>query len=223
MKNRILSILCIFLLLIFVFINNSFAYTSTEDIVCKEPTNTYLATALAELQQTYPEEDYYYTYGYSYGPRCFYLVFFEKQYLKINPYIYYTEYTYQNNDYYDLKVSDDNTKVPCAVYKIYDGRYALEGNYSYDDHVPAFTKVSNSTEPVEFTANFNVYNNSSCTDFFFNTPVTGILAPILEKVEMSEPILTTVVGLVGLLIPLLICLLGFWKAWGLLSKILHKS
>ena len=67
------------------------------------------------------------------------------------------------------------------------------------------------------------------TVFFQKTPVTEqttkptILYPILEKTEMKEPIITTIVGLAKLLIPLLICLIGFWKAWQLLSKTLYKA
>lgn len=80
------------------------------------------------------------------------------------------------------------------------------------------------------TSGVDIYSNNSYTEIFFQkTPVAEteeiqkVLFPILEKVEMKEPIVTTIVGLAKLLIPLLICLLGFWKACRLLSKILHKS
>lgn len=204
MKNKILTINIIFILISLIFINNSFAYTATEDIVYTEPTNSYLSTAITELQKTYPEEEFYYVYGYSYGPRCFYLTFFEKHYLKIKPYLLEPTYTFQNNDYYAIKVSNDKTTVSASVYKVFDSSYSLDGNYTYEDCVPAFTMYSNSTEPVEFTANFNVYTNSSGTDFFFNSPVTEPEIPEtveIPAVETVEQIPTAMVETMKMIIP----------------------
>lgn len=67
---------------------------------------------------------------------------------------------------------------------------------------------------------------SGMRSFFQSTPATTsttVLATILGKMEMNQQITTTIVGLAVLLIPLLICLIGFWKAWQLLLKMLHKS
>lgn len=212
MKNKILPIFCLFILFNFVFINNiAFAYTPTENIVCIEPTNTYLPTALEELQKTYPEEDYYYTYGYAYAFRCYALCFFEKQYLKITPYIYYSDYTYETHDYYNVKVSNDGTDVPVIIYNVYDNYYSFYCNSTYDDFVSAFSIPIDSTDGVEFTANFNIYTNSSYTGFFFNTPVTGTLAPILEKVEMMEPTMKEILILVPTILILIASYLGLRK------------
>ena len=55
--------------------------------------------------------------------------------------------------------------------------------------------------------------------FFSVTP----LAQVVSKVELTQGITTTIVGLVKLLIPLLIFLVGFWKAWAFLSKTLRQA
>lgn len=75
-----------------------------------------------------------------------------------------------------------------------------------------------STQFTYIKSDFYIYNADG--SIFF--PVTP-LAQILGKVEMTQEITTTIVGLAKLLIPLLACLLGLWKAWQILSKLLHKA
>lgn len=58
--------------------------------------------------------------------------------------------------------------------------------------------------------------------FFLLTPHSVIRVKVMG-VEMAKPVMTTIVGLVKLLIPLLIFLVGFWKAWAFLSKTLRQA
>lgn len=74
---------------------------------------------------------------------------------------------------------------------------------------------------VDFTflkSNCPVYDTEGKV-FFAVTP----LAQIVSKVELTQEITTTIVGLLKLLIPLLICLLSFWKGWKFFLEILHKA
>lgn len=103
-----------------------------------------------------------------------------------------------------------------------------EYNFDTAEFEVAFTsnmdRFSHTIDVIEVVySSKGIYNNDGTT-FFMNPPVQqGVVAQKLEEVEMLDPITTTLVGLAKLLIPLLICLLGFWKAWQLLLKILHKS
>lgn len=73
----------------------------------------------------------------------------------------------------------------------------------------------------------DLYRYQSFTSFFQPTPVPSMvnipIAKELEKVEMTQEITTTLVGLAKYLIPLLVSLLAFWKAWQILSHSLHKA
>lgn len=85
----------------------------------------------------------------------------------------------------------------------------------------AASKTVFTTVPIEGVSCTDVLDLSSPTE----TPqeARGTLAPIVGKLEIATPITTTLVGLVKLLIPLLICLVGFWKAWQFLSTLLRKA
>ena len=126
----------------------------------------------------------------------------------------------QTNGYYMLECLDANGNK-LEIHKMGTGNgYAQWTDWFYNSD-NAGLKVDCFNNGL-VTANRDI-RSSDGSIFFQVTPVTGTLAPILEKVEMKETITTTIVGLAVLLIPLLICLIGFWKAWKLLSKILHKS
>ena len=72
-------------------------------------------------------------------------------------------------------------------------------------------------------SSYDVLDNEG-TLFFQVTPLgVGSLALIAMRLNLTEEITTTLVGLLKLLIPFLICLIGFWKGWHLLLKILRKA
>lgn len=138
--------------------------------------------------------------------------------------------------YQVLTVYEDN------IFASMSGRLSNKGGINYyeltangsinlvcEKPTNAITEYEYST--ILYSSSDVMVNNGGL--FFQQTPVDKqaltlpleekVLAPIMEKVEMKEPIMITIVGLAKLLIPLLIYLLGFWKAWQVFLKILHKS
>lgn len=114
-----------------------------------------------------------------------------------------------------------DSNINCYTFTLNDDKNGWKQlNFQEDKNI---IEKGFSGEGGVYLATFDIYASKTGDEFFFQrTPVT-VLAPILEKVEMNQQITTTIVGLAVLLIPLLICLIGFWKACRLLSKILHKS
>lgn len=72
-----------------------------------------------------------------------------------------------------------------------------------------------------FFLNNGTFYKSDGSVFFQQTPLRKVL--IQAEVTKNKEVITTIVGLAKSLIPLLICLVGFWKAWRLLSRILFKA
>lgn len=211
MKNKILAISIIFILLSFLFINNS--------VFATETTNTLIVDGhdMSDIYNYFSPDDAFFIYI---APET-------------TSYFFYKP----TANGYTSHVSLFSTSNEATV-QYYDS------SWNYYGHVK-FYSFDTSTEKFNFAwegdvngdhniSNMNiVYSskgiyNSDHTTFFMNPPVTEqpettTLKPILEKVEMKQPIITTIVGLAKLLIPFLVCLIAFWKAWQLLLKILHKS
>ena len=217
MKNKILTISIIFILLSLVFINNCFAFSETINI----NGNSYNCFIPDKAYNTMITLEEYNNSNYKFLANCgdsqLHVYFFPKD-MDIKIWKSNTVGGYQSN-----YASIEN--FSCIYYSIWENSGSINttdknrtdfasanGSYGY------YVNGSNHY----FYTNINIYNDNTCTDFFFKAPVT-VLVPVLEKMEMKEPIVTTIVGLAKLLIPLLICLIAFWKAWRLLSRILHKS
>lgn len=193
MKNKILSIFLIVILISFCFINSVFAVTTN--------------VPESFLNLIYNTEDY--------KSGNYFLMVTENDTTK------YKVYFIPKND--NLKVYCDGSKIyfnpSVSGVKVYGagdtGLGSLIGTYSFSSE-----KYMHDSSNL-FFAEFDVYTDSTYSDFFFDTPT--VLFQVLEKVEMTQEITTTIVGLAKLLIPLLVCLIGFWKAWQALSKQLHKA
>lgn len=142
---------------------------------------------------------------------------------------------------YDYIITSEESKAYIYIYPSETYRCYIEGSLIKTEacKIFAFEDIDNpmSYELVD-GRNFVGYTNANCiiwssfdinnsdgTLFFQRTPLSqGILAPIMgeAKPKMKE-ITTTLVGLAKLLIPLLVCLIGFLKALQLLSKILRQA
>lgn len=68
----------------------------------------------------------------------------------------------------------------------------------------------------------DIYDMSDSNKVVFQGPPVGTLAKVVTLEEAKE-IPITIVGLAKSLIPLLICLISFWKGWQILSRILHRA
>ena len=112
--------------------------------------------------------------------------------------------------------------TPCYMIYLVNGEYVIQPNTC-----TANARLCSASELCYFSTGLYADKDKSSVivepggDFVHLAPLT--LEPILEKVEMTQEITTTIAGLAKLLIPLLVCLVGFWKAWQALSKLLHKA
>lgn len=224
MKNKILTISIIFILISFIFINNVFAYS--EEFEYNSNTYTFYIpdgayNKIQELDLVAKENYYYFAAG-------------------ANSQVYVYLFPSPVNCF--LTKGTNNTDFD---FSSFEGAYyiVLSESGSINSSLRTISSLQQSSaygkmaeRKFYYSSTVNIYTDSSCTDYFFQqppeeipeipeetTPETTTLKLILEKVEMKEPIMTTIVGLAKLLIPLLICLIGFWKAWRLLSKTLYMD
>ena len=106
--------------------------------------------------------------------------------------------------------------------------YFKDGNASFGSYVLSKDTWSFDTKTglfkgANFTflySKFDIYDGNDNV-FFQRTPV-GQLVKVVTLEEAKE-IPLTIVGLAKFLIPLLICLISFWKGWQILSRILHRA
>lgn len=216
MKNKILTISIIFILLSFIFINNnvfasvSYTYNNKEIILPDLPFDT--------------EQHPYYILGY-----CnHYLDGTSSSYL-----VAYPKGTYDK--YYFLNVSGEN----CVSYYGNDSGNKSGWTYYYikysDDYSSSsyqWTSAENtSLDYIKFgskgyiiSSTFDVYTDSSFTDFFFKAPVTEItLAQALEKIQVQEMWKTLMKNVVISLLVFVVSYLALRKAWSFLRTQLKGS
>ncbi|MGN1327824.1 MAG: hypothetical protein ACI4VQ_07110 [Clostridia bacterium] len=90
------------------------------------------------------------------------------------------------------------------------------------------TNGSNYTEVTESEGKYITYSSYDVLDsdgvlFFLQTPLRmGVLAPIVEKVEMI-PVMKEIVGVLPLIIVVVVSLVGLRKALRMLSTLLRKA
>lgn len=225
MKNKILSIFLIFILTSFCFIGNSVLATTTNNTI----------TAVCNTSNPHNGETLTYILPENMTASSHVLVCWSGIYGK---WCLYVARNWSDNTVFRL---DSTYKYLFAYDKKSDTTYDFDV-YVYQsgtDNLPTFDKtaknlywngliyengglpnISVTTDDVYFADNSLCNVASSDVNFFFPNLM---VAPALEKVEMTQEITTTIVGLAKYLIPLLICLLGFWKAWQILSHSLHKA
>lgn len=200
-KNKVLKIVIFLLLLLTFFITNSFASTT---LINSLNVRDYYAIA-EEFANSYDYTIYDYIITSSE----------DEAYI----YIYPTE-EYRCNIIYSSRYSQNLIQTEsCKILAFKDvnnpNSYTLVDGHDYVGYTNADCIIWSS---------FDIYNEDS-TLFFQVTPLSkGILAPIMGEVKpITKEIVITLVGLLKLLIPFLICLLGFWKGWKILLKILHQA
>lgn len=214
--HKILPILSILILVSFIFINNNvFAFSESVDI----NSNSYNCFIPDKAYNTFVTLEEYNNNNYKFfvycGDSLLHVYFFPKN-MDIKIWKSNSGGGFQSN-------YESITDFSCIYYSINESDGLIN---TTDKNRTSFTNARSgyyvSGSNHYFYTNINIYTDNTCTAFFFQiAPLT--LEPILGKVEMTQEITTTIVGLAKLLIPLLICLLGFWKAWQLLSRLLHKA
>lgn len=216
MKNKILAISIIFILLSFIFINNS-VFAASYDLSDYENhvgSNAYLIA--------YDETD-----------KIFYLFVSANSGTK---YFIGGSATVEDSKYISYGIACSGS------YGSWQGNQCNYYVYTFDSSTNTFTNKTTYYPSSQFyfdnnmliiATNTDYYHWENTTPFFQATPLPSVvyiqpltIAEEMEKMkvqELSQTIVTTIVGLAKYLIPLLICLLGFWKAWKLLSKTLRKA
>lgn len=215
MKNRLLSILFVFIFFSFVFINSSYAVRTGADF-----------TELFE---------------YSYWEEFKEDVIKDRPfYIKDNTDDYYLLYCYPCNSHYDswdiesndiyfymdngtLVCRNDTLNEECTHFSDYVLR---EDNFSTSHDCWAyggdyFTKDVLDTN-MEIYLNQPIYSDVNRTEIFFS-PVPATLAQVLELNSPVKTFQTMIVGMIPYLIAFLVGLVAFWKAWQLLLKELRKA
>lgn len=212
MKNKILIITIIFVLISFLFINNSFAVANYPDVAetVESFGHLYRKYIVISCNNNGEEMILLWVFGCS------------SESLIENSRFEITE-TGVDIVVSSLDLTANGGSLQYQSYNILDGKWNAHG-YSYLNNGQTKTLGTGATDGV----NLKIYESShpvyyKGTDTIFSTEPPMILSGIVKEMEMMEPIVTTLLGLLGLLIPLLICLIGFWKVWSLLSRILHKS
>lgn len=141
-----------------------------------------------------------------------YIIFYSIQYDEYNIVFYgdgyisddCSSYCYTNVSGYNrcfLRLIPNSTTFGTVEFRQYSGKDVLFQDYIIDSYKDV------------------LYSDG--TIFFQKTPVTATLAPILEKVEMTEPTMKEILTLVPIMIILIASYLGLRKGLTLL-KILRK-
>ena len=197
--HKILPILSILILVSFIFINNNVFASNISVDISSIVNDSVWCIFLGE------DGNYYLAVGINKGSDCF---------------------MYESNTYLRYRID-----ISGGAWLNYDLYIFDSSNYEFVYHSSQGFNYSGVKEFIYSSKDIKIERGSSDV-FFQQTPVltSSILIQVetslaqeLEKVEMTQEITTTIVGLAKLLIPLLICLLGFCKAWQLLSRLLHKA
>lgn len=212
MKNKIFIISFIFILLSFICFNNS-VFADTADSSEKLIIDGY---DMSDVYNYFSPDDAFYIFCYK--DWVSYQIFKPdgNGYNSYNA-VYKTKVD-NNEDRTVIGSYNDKWEV-CERYDVYayniktnKFEYKYNGTLNGDTHTGCIN--------IKYSSK-GIYNEDH-KSFFFKTPPT-LLAQKLEKVEMTQEITTTLVGLAKYLIPLLVSLLAFWKAWQILCYLLGKA
>ena len=140
--------------------------------------------------------------------------------------------------FYDIEDNRYKLFMPLEINNIYvdrDGTYAYihypssviyyewkegMGSWKYVNSYNTLTDIVFDDIPILYSSFDLKYENGDI--FFQRAPIKANLSQKMREVEMGAT-MTTVVYLIPLLIPLLVCLIGFRKAWAWLSKVLRTA
>lgn len=203
MKNKIFSILCIFLLVITSLFTNVKAIEITSD----------------DLTFNIPNGVYNYLLGnYENGGYLLLVPKSENAVFKI---------TGETNKAYGIMCYFDTSFTTVCPF---DSYYLPFGNGTdFNSSSVSITKDVTTNRTFEknkpfFYSSFDVYNASG--KIFFQKPLLGITKTLVvetEKAQIAEQIKIMIAGFLKYLIALVISVIAFWKGWQFLSIQLRKN
>lgn len=205
MKNKILSILCIFILVSFIFINNNTFATSNSFYLSINGT-------IVELP------DFYNNINTSNG---FIITSSDLNEFRIMEFL---DTPYDNRVFSEVLYSFETFRYYTSEakilgsWKIYtytlDGSYTVE--YTSNDHWDWSYHW-----PVVYSS-YNIYDVDGQL-FFHQAPLSLTAIQVLEQNSPMKIFQTMTHGMIPYLIVFLVGLVAFWKAWQLLLKELRKA
>lgn len=184
--------------------------------------------ASSEKSFDFNDSTYYYNlpegcinYIIAYDSNSSFLLFYTKD--NDGVFNYGTRGGYPSVQYYTDKSFSSIKKYYRTYNKIYattqsDGKKFID--FANSNSLREYDTFSNCLGLVYSTV--NIYDMNDSNKVVFQAPPVPILAKVVELGEAKE-ITTTLAGLLKLLIPLLICLLGLWKGLNLLLRILRMA
>lgn len=174
--------------------------------------------------------DYYYFVYYSLGDYCYNSILIPKNKLDYSRPLLLTDYWSQSGGiaiYVLLGNSDFSDDVIYLAGRAGVGNEVYNGNSYGVIYLTGYYDESDKTSTVSLATNFdrNMYIplSNGTEKVFLTAPAQGILAPRLEQVEMSQPMMTILGGFLKYLVPLVVLLVAFWKGWQLLLRLLERA
>lgn len=86
--------------------------------------------------------------------------------------------------------------------------------------------IWNNNGKYEIFSNYDIYNSSSCTDFFLKAPPKTIAVVLTQEIKRSKiagTLKTMIIGFLKYLIVFVTSVIAFWKGWRFLFRNFKKA
>lgn len=207
MKNKVLSILFIFIFISFLFINNSFA---ANDLTPIEIVDEKLFNLIYD-HELYKSGDYHFFIGGN-DMTTYKIIFIKKA---DNLKIYIDGFNSSNSSYW-LYFNQPSIVYTFMFHQGGTQLYKINGDYSTSREL--LYKPS-----TGFYSTIDVYNDDSYTDYFLKLPEHSVLAQALDNNNPNDIFKSMISSMIPYLLVFLVGLIAFWKAWRFLSKEFRKA
>lgn len=210
LKNK--RIFLILLVLLFLFVCNSFSYGATSFIPSSVNISDEGLIKAIKSNEYYNNDNYCFFSGFQYGHRAYWYAFVEKK-----PGVKF--YMVPENDYQGYKYYHIEASEPVQVYRYKYGTTETLNDVGTFILTLTSKNFENDTCYLECFSNCNIYMSESSNDFFLMTP--SILGPIAVKLEMME-VLRQVILIIPLILVVVVSFLGLRKALRIFLTLLRR-
>lgn len=212
MKNKILSILCVFILVSCLFINNNVFAANTVDVIDIEDEALF---NLIYQTEEYKSGDYYFVVGRGDNSSAYYKIVFLKKTDNLKAYVN----NFSGSDYYVYYSVGNDQSIYKATINPTELVF-LENKISHKSNLFYLSKSG------MFYANFDIYSDNTYTDFFFKAPIMEQELTMAQILEQNNPVQTfsnLMKNVVVSLVVFLVGLVAFLKAWTWLKSQLRQG
>ena len=210
MINKILSILCVFILVSCLFINNNVFAANTVDVIDIEDEALF---NLIYQTEEYKSGDYYFVVGRN--DVSYYKIVFLRKTDNLKAYVN----NFSGSEYYIYY----SVGIAQSIYRASKNPTELTLMETKDSNKS--NKLYNS-KSGEFYANFDIYSDNTYTDFFFKAPIMEQELTMAQILEQNNPVQTfsnLMKNVVVSLVVFLVGLVAFLKAWTWLKSQLRQG